>query len=112
MPDSAPRLAVLALVVAMTVWGSTFVVTKSVLDEAGPFAVAVLRFGVGLLVLLSFAYRRGFRWNHALRYVPASAAALYVNTVPVMGLGFALLFGGRVGAAQLVGGALASRGCC
>jgi drug/metabolite transporter (DMT)-like permease len=278
------RLAVLALLVTMTVWGSTFVVTKSVLDEAGPFAVAVLRFGIGLSVLLPFAYRRGFHfrlatqpvfllfgltgvalyyglqnlalvftsaanaalisagvpvaaavlaraflkepipparllgvglsvlgvglvsgtaptgggpeaimgnalmvvavvayaaygvqgramrsgerypavvataasfaagllfllpaavgevllfgppelgprgwlvlvylgavasalamflWNHALRYVPASAAALYVNLVPVVGLGFALLFGERVGAAQLVGGALAVAG--
>jgi drug/metabolite transporter (DMT)-like permease len=284
MPVSGRHLAVLALLVSMAVWGSTFVVTKSVLDEAGPFAVAVLRFGIGLLVLLPFAYRRGFRvrlalepafllfgftgvvlyfglqnlalvftsaanaalisagvpvaaallaraflkeriplprlfgiglsvigvllvsgttpsgggtgallgnalmvvavvgygaygvqgramrggerypavvattasfaagllfllplaageallfgapelgargwlvvaylgavasalamflWNHALRYVPASAAALYINLVPVVGLGFALLFCERVGAAQLVGGALAVGG--
>ena len=285
VPGSGRRLAVLALLATMTVWGSTFVVTKAILDDAGPFAVAVLRFGIGLGALLPFAYRRGFRlrlalkprfllfgltgvalyyglqnlalvftsaanaalisagvpvaaavlasvflnesipparlfgiglsilgvglvsgttpsgggsgaillgnalmvvavvayaaygvqgramrggegypavvataasfaagllfllplaagevilfgapelgprgwlvlaylgtvasalamflWNHALRYVPASAAALYVNLVPVVGLGFALLFGERVGAAQLVGGALAVAG--
>src|SRR5215212_5650497 len=55
------RLAVLALVVTMAIWGSSFVVTTLVLDEAGPFAVTLLRFGLGLLFLLPFAYRRGFR---------------------------------------------------
>jgi hypothetical protein len=55
MPVSGRRLAVLALVVTMTIWGSSFVVTKLVLDEAGPFTVTVLRFGLGLLVLLPFA---------------------------------------------------------
>jgi drug/metabolite transporter (DMT)-like permease len=50
----------------MAVWGSSFVVTEVVLDEAGPFAVTWLRFGLGLLVLLPFAYRRGFRLRLAL----------------------------------------------
>jgi drug/metabolite transporter (DMT)-like permease len=61
MPGGGRRLAVLALLVTMTVWGSTFVVTKAVLTEARPFTVTMLRFGIGLLVLLPFAYRRGFR---------------------------------------------------
>ena len=51
----------------MAIWGSSFVVTTLVLDEAGPFAVTLLRFGLGLLVLLPFAYRRGFRLRLALR---------------------------------------------
>ncbi len=46
-----------------------------------------------------------FLWTFALRHVPASAAALYINLVPVLSLVSALLFGERVGAAQLVGGA-------
>ncbi len=50
----------------MAIWGSSFVVTTLVLDEAGPFAVTLLRFGLGLLVLLPFAYRRGFRLRLAL----------------------------------------------
>ena len=50
----------------MAIWGSSFVVTTLVLDEAGPFAVTFLRFGLGLLVLLPFAYRRGFRLRLAL----------------------------------------------
>lgn len=66
MPVSGRRLAVVALVATMTVWGSSFVVTRLVLGEAGPFAVTVLRFGIGLSVLLPFAYRRGFRFRLAL----------------------------------------------
>jgi drug/metabolite transporter (DMT)-like permease len=67
----------------MTIWGSSFVVTTLVLDEAGPFAVTALRFGIGLLVLLPFAYRRGFR----LRLVFESAFLLFGLT------GVALVYG-------------------
>ena len=66
MPVGGRRLAVLALVATMVVWGSSFVVTELVLEEAGPFAVTWLRFGLGLLVLLPLAYRRGFRLRLAL----------------------------------------------
>ncbi len=48
-----------------------------------------------------------FLWTYALRHVPASAAALYINLVPAVGLVSALPFGERVGVVQLVGGALA-----
>ena len=48
MSVSGRCLAVLALLVTMTVWGFTFVVTEAILNEAGPSAVTVLRFGVGL----------------------------------------------------------------
>jgi hypothetical protein len=32
----------------MAIWGSSFVVTTLVLDEAGPFAVTFLRFGLAV----------------------------------------------------------------
>jgi drug/metabolite transporter (DMT)-like permease len=51
-----------------------------------------------------------FLWNYAPRHVPASAATLYVNLIPVVGLGFSVLVGEVVGAAQLVGGTLAVAG--
>jgi drug/metabolite transporter (DMT)-like permease len=60
------RLAILALVATMFVWGSSFALTQLVLGEAGPFAVTAMRFGLGLLVLLPFARRRGFRLRLAL----------------------------------------------
>lgn len=72
------------------------------LDPRGWLVVAYLGVVASALAM--------FLWNHALRHVPASAAALYVNLVPVVGLGFAVLFGEHVGAVQLVGGTLAVAG--
>jgi drug/metabolite transporter (DMT)-like permease len=60
---------VVALLIAVTIWGSTFVVTKSVLGEAGPFFVTAARFFIGLAVLLPFALRAGFRFGLATRPV-------------------------------------------
>jgi drug/metabolite transporter (DMT)-like permease len=42
-------------------------VTKLVLGGAGPFTLTALRFGIGLMVLLPFAHRRGFRLGLALK---------------------------------------------
>jgi drug/metabolite transporter (DMT)-like permease len=67
VPVGGRRLAVLALLATMIVWGSSFVVTQAGLAEAGPFTVTALRFGLGLLVLLPFAHRRGFRFRLVLR---------------------------------------------
>ena len=78
------RLAVLALVVTMAIWGSSFVVTTLILDEAGPFAVTLLRFALGLLFLLPFAYRRGFRLRLVLR--PAFLLFGFTGVALVYGL--------------------------
>jgi drug/metabolite transporter (DMT)-like permease len=59
--DSDRRLAVLALLVAVLIWSSTFVVTKVLLEEVDPFAVTAGRFLIGFMVLAPFAYRQGFR---------------------------------------------------
>ncbi|CAN5881757.1 hypothetical protein BH23ACT11_BH23ACT11_23600 [soil metagenome] len=58
-PGGGPRLAVFALLLAMTLWGSVFVATKEVMGEAGPFTVAAVRVGIGLAVLLPLARRVG-----------------------------------------------------
>jgi drug/metabolite transporter (DMT)-like permease len=64
--DGGRRLAVLALLVAVLVWSSTFVVTKVLLEEADPFAVTAGRFLIGFVVLAPFAYRQGFRMRLAV----------------------------------------------
>ena len=103
MPVSGRRLALVALMVTMIVWGSTFVVTKSVLDEAGPFAVTALRFGIGLLVLLPFAYRRGFRVRLALK--PAFLLFGLTGVVLYFGLqNLALVFTSAANAALISAG--------
>ena len=61
------RKAFLALLAAILVWGSTFIVTKLVLAEIGPFALTFLRFSIGLLALYPFARRQGFRLDLALQ---------------------------------------------
>ncbi|HMI98525.1 MAG TPA: EamA family transporter [Gaiellaceae bacterium] len=43
--------AVLALVAAALIWGSSFVVTKLLLKEAEPFFIAAARFAIALGVL-------------------------------------------------------------
>ncbi len=60
-PGGGQRMAVLALLLAMTLWGTVFVATKEVMGEAGPFTVAAGRFAIGLAVLLPLACREGFR---------------------------------------------------
>jgi drug/metabolite transporter (DMT)-like permease len=49
----APRTwAILALLAANVIWGTTFVATKAILDRVPPITVATGRFAIALLVLL------------------------------------------------------------
>lgn len=56
-----------ALILTVTIWGGSFVVTRSLLAEVGPFTASVLRFFIAWLFLAPFAYRRGYRLSLALR---------------------------------------------
>lgn len=62
-----PRFGLAALLLAVLIWASTFVLVKDVLGQIGPFALAVARFAVALVVLVPFARRRGFRLRMAVR---------------------------------------------
>jgi drug/metabolite transporter (DMT)-like permease len=52
------RLAVLALVVAAALFGTSFVVMKDALDDVDPVPFLAIRFTVAAIVLLPFALRR------------------------------------------------------
>ena len=52
-------LAVLALLGANLIWGTTFVATKPMLDRVPPLTLATARFAVALLVLLPLLARTG-----------------------------------------------------
>lgn len=54
---------ILALIGAVTIWGSTFVVTKFLMNDIGPLLIIGLRLFISLLALTPFALRRGFRWK-------------------------------------------------
>ncbi|MEO6952941.1 MAG: DMT family transporter [Polyangia bacterium] len=56
----APPAGVVLLLTTV-LWGSTFVVTKSLLDVAPPLAYLALRFGAAALVFVPFVLWRGLR---------------------------------------------------
>ncbi|MFO8075344.1 MAG: DMT family transporter [Actinomycetota bacterium] len=61
-----PWLGLLALLSAATIWGSTFVVTRGMLDAIGPLTIAAGRFLLALVVLLPLAWRQGYRPRDSL----------------------------------------------
>lgn len=105
-PDT-DRRGLLALLAAVLIWGSTFVLTKGLLDQIGPFTLAVARFVIALAVLVPLARRHGFRprlvltrryllfgasgvtayfglQNLALVFTTAGSAALISALIPAM----------------------------
>jgi drug/metabolite transporter (DMT)-like permease len=123
-------VAALALLVAMIIWGATYVVTKIALPDVGPFTILLVRLVLGTAALLPFAWRQGFRPRMAmekrfvlfgltgmvlhlgfeilgLRFTSASSAVLIIATAPVVTLAFSIMFlKERVTRRQLVGIAL------
>jgi drug/metabolite transporter (DMT)-like permease len=97
----------LLLLVPMVVWGSAFAVTKGLVEVWPPFTLALLRVGIGTLVLLPVAFARHQRGTHlpwgtiwsmgllgvtlyyltfnlAMVYVSASQGALVQASIPAM----------------------------
>lgn len=99
--------SMLLLVLTMTVWGSTFVVTKGLIELWPPFTLAFARVGIGTLALLPLAvarHQRGTRlpwgtiwlmgllgvmlyyltFNLAMVHISASQGALVQASIPAM----------------------------
>ncbi len=57
----------IALILTALIWGSSFVVTKALLEEAGPMSVSVLRFLVAWVLLVPFAWQHGYRLSFTLQ---------------------------------------------
>ena len=104
----------LALLITVIIWGTTYVVTKAVLDDIQPLTLTYLRFVIALIVLLPAALREGFRvadafrgemvlfgltgvavffgfQNVALVYTSSSSAALILASVPAITTALAVL---------------------
>lgn len=125
---------VLALSVAVLVWGTTFVVSSDALSAASPAALTVARFAIAALVLLPLAVRRtGFAaalgsprsallgltgvaayyglQNAGLLYTTAGTAALLQAGLPLATVALAATFlGERPGPAAAFGLLLATAG--
>jgi drug/metabolite transporter (DMT)-like permease len=111
------RMALLALVAVMVVWGSTFVVTKAAMRQFPPFTLAFLRFAIATIAL-TLLLRRGAlvelrhsvsvgrllflaftgvvfftaAFNFALEYGSAAQGALLYATTPAVVAVCAVLF--------------------
>jgi drug/metabolite transporter (DMT)-like permease len=107
MPLQTHTRSMLLLLLTMTVWGSTFVVTKGLIELWPPFTLALVRVGTGTLVLLPLAIARHQRGSHlpwgtiwfmgslgvtlyyltfnlSMVYVSASQGALVQASIPAM----------------------------
>jgi drug/metabolite transporter (DMT)-like permease len=54
---------IIALISCVTIWGSTFVITKALMESIGPFTVIGLRLLISLVVLTPLAMHRDFTWK-------------------------------------------------
>lgn len=98
----------------MTIWGSTYVITKVALTDFGPFTVLWSRVALATLALAPFALRRGFSPRMfvqrefvlfgltgmalhlgleiaGLRFTSASSAALIIATAPTVTVAFSVV---------------------
>ena len=128
----SPRtLAVLAVVGANALWGTSFVASQLALDRVPPLTLACLRVAIALAILWPLSHRAGDRpafgrapallgltgvalfsllGNVGLRHADATDAALLHGAVPVLTALLAVpVLGERLGARRLTG-ALASLG--
>jgi drug/metabolite transporter (DMT)-like permease len=97
----------LCLAIAVTIWGSTLVITQGAMQSFGPLTLVVLRFAIAFVALLPLAWRKGFRWrdlvrpeslllgltgialfyslqNVALVYTSAASASLILAGIPIL----------------------------
>jgi drug/metabolite transporter (DMT)-like permease len=113
MLNSAQNRAVAALVGASFLFGATFVVVKSALDDITPVSFVAWRFLIGAIVLLALAVPRGWLiWRHGalaglalftgyalqtagLQYTSASNSALITGLYVVLTPFLAALFARR-----------------
>ena len=120
--NPGPRLPVqLGLVLTMVFWGSAFVTSKMIVFEVPPDVGAVLRFGLGAVLMMGVLFRRSARpvpprevWGriaavgivgvtafntcffHGLALAPASDAAMIIPAIsPVFTAAAGILFLGE-----------------
>jgi drug/metabolite transporter (DMT)-like permease len=134
----SPRAwAIAGLVLVMTIWGSTYAVTKSAVAEVPPWLFALMRFGIACAILLPLAQAQGglsllrkppplgalgllgltgvtiffLCLNLGLVYTTATAGALLQGSVPACTAALAtLILGERIGRAHAVGIAVSAVG--
>lgn len=95
MSVSRRSWALVALVVLMVVWGSTFVITKAAAKDIAPMMLATLRFLTAAIVLLPYAWLKG-NWRSLPKPMPWGALlgmALTGIATFTIGFNYALVYG-------------------
>ncbi len=134
MPDKKRRRALLALLGAVLIWGTTYVSTKQAISQVPPVTLAFIRNVLACLVLLPFflrdpGRRRRVPWgslallgfsgsflylslqNWGLYYTSASAGSLIQGSIPIIIAVFSIIFfGERVNIYRTLGIILAIAG--
>jgi drug/metabolite transporter (DMT)-like permease len=102
---SRRTFAIVALVIVMIIWGSSFAATKASLAQVPPITFAFLRLLYVGVLSSAFGY---FLYNWSLGFLSAGQTGNFVNLIPIAGVVIAVLFlGEAVVPAQLVGHAAA-----
>jgi drug/metabolite transporter (DMT)-like permease len=104
-----------ALLATIFIWGTTFIATKVLLRQVGPFQLTLLRFVIAFLVLVPFAVRQGFKLkdifnptfmlfgltgttlyyamqNLGMSFTSVSSTSLILSVVPVLTAILAVIF--------------------
>ena len=109
------RVSFIAFIIAVTLWGFTFIAAKIALRDMGPFTLAFFRFSIATVILGPFAYREGFKLSMtfktkfillgltgvpltfvlqyaALKLTTAGNAALLFASLPAFTVLFSIIF--------------------
>lgn len=104
-----------ALILTTVIWGSTFIVTKLLLEQVAPLQLTLLRFVIAFVVLAPLAARQGFLFkdifkpifllfgltgttlyfafqNLGMNYTSVTSTSLILAIVPVLTSIFAVIF--------------------
>lgn len=84
-----PRLVYFALILLSLIWGGSFYFIKMLLNDFGPWTIAFLRSGAGLIVvvLIMLVFRKPFDFRK-IPWIPMAAMALINTAVPWAIIGF------------------------
>jgi drug/metabolite transporter (DMT)-like permease len=87
-----PLVPELALIAATIAYGATFKLVQDALDDVTPVGFILLRFGMGAIVLLPFAFRNGWRGpstaRESLRFKQFALAAVAFGVIGFAGYWF------------------------
>lgn len=95
---------VVALIITVVIWGTSFIAIKIALNGMGPFCLSAFRFAVAFIFLYPFAYRQGYRFTHSFQtqylVLGLTGIALFYSLQ-----NFGLMFTTAGGTALILGGA-------